>query len=234
MRAEIEELKKGGTRFIESEPPPKPVMREANAESLSPFTRKLLARTHAMPEGGVIPREPAYNVPLRWYCRTDTAGHVDFVQLQGDAKNRAMYEDLGFSLLSPEETADYLENERPGILREQEERATLINGLRRLAHENKELSGYDDNMAWYTELEEKIIDELKTEWHKMCRQTSTPVRDLPVARRPRKDQEPLLVGVERGASAAAVEDLQRKLSAPAARTRTVEVTHENADKFRFA
>jgi hypothetical protein len=222
--ARLEVVEKGGIRFIESEEPPKPVMREANPESLSDFSRRLLARTHDMPEGGVIAHEPAYNVGLRWYLRRDG----DYVQLQGDAKNRAMYEDLGFYLLTPEEAADYVKNERPGILREQQRRATLINGLRRLAHENNELSGYDDNMDWYVELEDKSIPALEEEWHKLCRQTSTPNRALPVARRRREDQEPPLGGVETTASR---EDLLRKMSAPGAMTRTIEVTRENAHMF---
>lgn len=221
----IEKLEHGGVRFIESEAAPKPVMHEANPEALSPFTAKLLARTHDMPPDGVVAREPAYNVPLRTYLRKDGF----YVKLQGDAKNRAMYEDMGLYLLTPAEEADYEKNERPGILREQHTRAALINGLRQLVKREATLSGYIDDFKWDESLADMSIERLTEEWHALCRQTANPDRRLPTAERHRaEEQDPLLAGVETGRS---VEDLQRKLSAPAAQTRTIEVTPANAHMF---
>jgi hypothetical protein len=233
MRAEIEELKKGGTRFIESEPPPKPVLREANPESLSDFSRKLLARTHAVPENFRVDREPAYNVPLRWYFRTDGEAGT-YVQLQGDAKNRALYEDLGFALLTPEETAEYLKNERPGQVRLEQTRAALINGLRQLVKREAVLSGYIDDFKWDESLADMSIERLEEEWHNLCGQTANPKRRLPTAERHRAEQEPQLVGVETKASTS-LEDLQRKLNADGSQARTsrheIEVTRANAHMF---
>jgi hypothetical protein len=222
--ARLEVVEKGGIRFIESEEPPKPIMREANPESASPFTQRLLAHTHDMPEGGVTPREPRENVPLRWYLRRDG----DFVQLQGDANNRALYQDLGFYCLTLEEAADYAKHERPGILREQHTRAALINGLRQLVKREAILSGYIDDFKWDEGLAEMSIDRLEEEWHNLCGQTANPKRRLPTAERHRQETDAHLVGVETTASR---EDLLRKMSAPGAQTRTIEVTRENAHMF---
>jgi hypothetical protein len=221
----LERLERGGTKFIESEPQPKPTMREADPESLDPFTRKILARTHAMPVGGILPREPTYNVGYRTYCRPDGM----YVELQGDARNRAMYEDLGFTLLSPEEEAEYRKDHRPGIVREQQTKAALINGLRQLVKREATLSGYIDDMKWDESLGDMSPERLAEEWKALCRQTANPDRRLPTAERHRAEQQdPLLAGVETGRSVA---DLQRKLTAPAAQTRTIEVTQANAHMF---
>lgn len=219
----LEALERGGTRFIESEPQQKPTVREANPESVSPFTARLLAHTHDAPRG-VIEHEPAYNVPLRTYLRRDG----DFVRLQGDAKNRAMYTDQGLYCLTPEEEADYLKNERPGIVRFQQTRAALINGLRQLVKREATLSGYIDDVRWGQDLEDMSIERLEEEWHNLCRQTSNPDRRLPTAERHRAEQEPLLQGVETGG---AIDELQRKMAAPGAQTRTIEVTQANAHMF---
>jgi hypothetical protein len=223
----LERLERGGTKFIESEPPPKPVMREADPEAVTPFTRKLLAHTHDVPEHGIVDREPAYNVKTRWYLRRDG----QYVQLQGDAKNRAMYEDLGFYLLTLAEAADYVKNERPDQVRLEQTRAALINGCRQLVRREAVLSGYRDDMVWDESLARMSIPRLEEEYRNLSRQTSNPDRRLPTAERYRAEQDPnagLLVGVETGRS---VEDLERKLSAPAAQTRTIEVTQKNAHMF---
>lgn len=224
LMARLDALERGGTRFVETEEAPKPVMREANPEAVTPFTRRLLAHTHDMPEGGVVEREPPYNVPPRWYLRRDGT----YVQLQGDKVNRAMYEDLGFYLLTPAEAEDYLKNERPGQVRLEHTRAALINGLRQLVKRENILSGYVDDMVWDGSLEDMSIERLEEEWHSLCGQTANPKRRLPTAERHRAEPEPLLQGVETGKSR---DDLARKLADPRAMTRTIEVTRANAHMF---
>ena len=236
FQARLEQVERNNTmQYIESEPPPKPVIREADPALLSPFTRKLSARTHAVPEHFDPNPEPAYNVPLRWFYKPDNDGGVgDYVQLQGDAKSRALYEDLGFALLTLEETADFLKNERPKIVQEQQTRAALINGLRQLVKREAVLSGYIDDMKWDMKLDSSTIDDLEEEWHNLCRQTNNPDRRLPVAERYREERDPLLTGVETSRSTS-LEDLRRKLSADGSHARTVatefEVTAANAHMF---
>jgi hypothetical protein len=226
LAARLEVVEKGGIRFIETEPLPKPVMREANPESVAPFTRRLLDRTHDMPENGIVNREPAYNAPLRWYLRRDG----DYVKLQGDRDNRTMYEDLGFYRLTDDEVAEFEKKERPGILRDQKTRANLFNQLRKLVKREPPLSAYVDDADWDEELEGKSNEGLHQEWRRLCVKIGDPDRELP-SERHRAERDPnagLLAGV---VTSREVVDLQRKLSAPGAQTRTIEVTRENAHMF---
>jgi hypothetical protein len=76
-----------------------------------------------------------YNYEERLYLKPD--GTV--VQLQGDPHNRAYYQDKGYHMLSDSpgrnsqksEVRQYLEDEYPKLLKEQREKAAIINAIRR-------------------------------------------------------------------------------------------------------
>jgi hypothetical protein len=214
--------------FIESEPPPLPRARQAAPEEMTAFEARMAAKT----PGHVLTPKPQqnYNHKLKWFARPDGA----IVQLQGSPQARALYADLGFHCLDDEEVVEWEGGEQARTVAGQDTKAALINGLRKLVSREAVLSGYVDDNVWDASLNIMAVARLEEEWRDLCGQTNKPNRRLPTAERYRQEQDPnagLLVGVETGRSP---EDLQRKLSAPGAQTRTVEVTHENAEKFRYA
>lgn len=226
----IEQLESRTVRHVESETPPKVIAHEANPESLSDFQRSLLTKTHPVPTNYGGDREPGYNVPLRWYLRPDGR----FVQLQGDAKNRAYYVDKGFHVLSADEEAEYLQKERPKQVQVERTRAALINGLRQLVRRENTLSGYVDDQDWDEKLADLTVDQLEDEWRSLCRQTPNPNRRLPMAERHRRDQDAtdakLMAGVETKPPRAAVDALEQ-VSAHQPRSRLIPVTARNAAQF---
>jgi len=105
------------------------------------FLDKLLDQT--APAASQPRRGQNYNYPYRLYLKPD--GTV--VQLQGDPQNRAYYQDKGFRLLSetpsrsgPSAADHYREVEYPRILKEQRDKAALINAIRRTAERDPSLN----------------------------------------------------------------------------------------------
>ena len=84
-----------------------------------------------------------YNYPQRWYLKPD--GTV--VSLQGDPQNRAYYQDKGFRMLSDSlgrdghsEVRQYLDVEYPKLLKQQRDKAALINAIRRAGEHYRDLN----------------------------------------------------------------------------------------------
>lgn len=219
------------SQFVEHEPEPKANPRVADPDAFSEFTRKLLEQTRPVPKDFTAEREPSYNIPYRWYLKPDGS----FVSLQGDSKNRAMYQDKGFHLLDREEQQRYLEVERPNIIREQRHKANLITSLRKLIGREATLSGYDGDQEWDSSLDLMSIPRLEEEWRDLCSQTSHPDRKVPSPPRYRDDADPdarLLAGVETTPPASRIKDFEGQIPAPIrGQGRTIEVTHDNARTF---
>lgn len=105
----------------------------AEPQTGNQFLDRLLGET---PPSATQPRHGQnYNYPQRLFLKPD--GTV--VSLQGDPQNRAYYADKGYRMLSDipmrdgsSEVEQYLQVEYPKVLREQREKAALINAIRRV------------------------------------------------------------------------------------------------------
>jgi hypothetical protein len=184
------------------------------------FTERMQAKT--LGRSDIQPRRGQnYNYPLRWYARPDG----EIVRLQSDPNNRALYADLGFHLLadvtargeSMSEVDEWERLEQPRIVAEQRKRAKLINAIRKADLKDPTLGTLIDTETIDTqtteELEATIIDIRKHGG--VVRVLEPKYRDEP---------EPLLRGVETAQAAIGIEDLERKLTAPGAQSRTIEGT----------
>ena len=194
VHARLDGLERGSTRFIEMEPEPTPDARAVNPDALDPFTRKLWEeRTHDTPQDYGGDREAAYNIPLRWYLKNDGT----YVQLQGDAKNRAYYQDKGFHPLSADEVAEY-EKLQPSIVAHQREKAHLITAIRRLIDTDAALVGHRGDGDADAELDLSSTDQLRQTWRSLCAETSQPERALPAMKRWRSEgrSDKNMTGVE--------------------------------------
>src|SRR5262252_2078898 len=126
MQARIDALERQQVgHFVESRPEPAPVPRLVPDEALTPFQREVQARTHTVPRD-YVRNDPGYNYAVAWYARPDG----DIVQLQGDPNNRAMYVDLGFHLLTPDEVERWENGERAKVVARQKEKASLVRAIR--------------------------------------------------------------------------------------------------------
>src|SRR6266576_3370678 len=152
-----------------------------------------------------------YNFPARWYAKPNG----DIVQLQSDPQSRAYYADKGFHLLadtaargeSMSEVEEWERIERPRVIAEQRRKAALIDA---------------------DTIDSQSIEGLEVTI-KEIRSRGTPVPDE-AARERAEPEPPLLRGVE---SAETLEDLQRKLGAEGAQTRTIQGTgHDPIDESR--
>ena len=172
------------------------------------FVDRLLEQTAsvvAQPQRGVN-----YNYPPRWYLKPDGA----VVQLQGDPGNRAYYADKGFHEMretpgrdgSRSEVEQYLRVEYPKILKEQREKAALINAIRRAGERYKDLS-LEDTFDDYSieEIRQYLVD-IKTETGKDIRV----IMPKKVAAREAAEDARLMQGVETSATMS-MEGLQAKL-----------------------
>jgi hypothetical protein len=182
------------------------------------FTERMQAKT--LGRSDIQPRRGQnYNYPLRWYARPDG----EIVRLQSDPNNRALYADLGFHLLadvtargeSMSEVDEWERLEQPRIVAEQRKRAKLINAIRKADLKDPTLGTLIDTETIDTqtteELEATIVDIRKHGG--VVRVLEPKFRDEP---------EPLLRGVETAQAAIGIEDLERKLTAPGAQSRTIE------------
>jgi len=115
-----------------------------------------------------------YNYPSRLYLKPD--GEV--VGLQGDPINESYYRSKGFHLLNDQatrgqaksEVRQYLEDEYPTILKEQREKAEIINAIRRAMQNDRNLSIPEDGWEDLT-LEEMrdVLEQVREETHKSIR-----------------------------------------------------------------
>lgn len=155
-----------------------------------------------------------YNYALRWYARTDG----EIVQLQSDPQARAYYSDKGFHILADQpgrgeamsEVEEWERIERPKLIKEQIQRAKYINAIRKTDERNPTLLlDIDDIDHWSLEQLEAEVKDIRERGGKI-RLTEPPIPKQP---------EPMLQGVEKADS---LEDLQRKLGADGAQTRTIQ------------
>lgn len=175
------------------------------ADGDNEFVERLLKQTAAAPSQ---PRRGQnYNYPSRLYMKTD--GMV--VSLQGDPQSRAYYQDKGFHLLgqSPTRGGDkseerqYVEDEYPKLLREQREKAAIVNAIRRAGERYRDLA-LEDTFDDYS------IDELREYLQQIKQDTGKDIRViLPkrAAAREAAAEAQLLAGVETSASQS-IEGLQ--------------------------
>ena len=172
------------------------------------FIDKLLEQ--APPAVSQPARGQNYNYPYRWYLKTD--GSV--VQLQGDPQNRAYYQDLGYHMLGQapgrggglSEEQQYVQVEYPKILKQQREKAGLINAIRRAGERYRDLNLEDTFDDYSVEEIREYLREIKTETGKDIR-VVLPKR---AAAREAAEDARLLSGVET-AETMSIEGLQSKL-----------------------
>jgi hypothetical protein len=173
------------------------------------FIDKLLEQ--APPTASQPRRGQNYNYPERLYLKPD--GRV--VKLQGDPGNRAYYQDKGYHLLSDaptrggakSELRQYLEDQYPQILKEQREKANIINAIRKAAERDRNLTLEDTFDEWSVEQLRDYLVQIKEETGKNIR-IVTP-RNTPQAREEAAEAR-LLQGVET-TEASSLEALQSKL-----------------------
>jgi hypothetical protein len=139
LEAQIAELKAQAPpqmQTIPQQPPRRPEAFPADpTAAATPLLRKLLERTSPTPPD-YRPEGVSYNHRMRWFCRPD----ADVVQLPGNPEAIKMYLDMGFTLLSDAETREWLEHDRDIVLKDQRERARLINAVRNAARTEPKLA----------------------------------------------------------------------------------------------
>jgi hypothetical protein len=155
------------------------------------FLDRLLEQT---PEQAEQPkRGQNYNFPLKLYLKPD--GEV--VRLQGDPINESYYRKKGYHLLNDQatrgqaksEVEQYLQDEYPKILAEQQEKAAIINAIRRAVQSDRNLTFPED--GW----EELTVAEMRDILEQFKEETGKNVRIIrPRAQKPTRD--PVLAGVE--------------------------------------
>jgi hypothetical protein len=172
------------------------------------FLDKLLEQT---PPAASQPRRGQnYNYGYRRYLKPD--GTV--VMLQGDPQNRAYYVDKGFHMLAqnpgrdggPSEEQQYLQQEYPRLLKEQREKAALINAIRRAGERYRDMHLEDT-------FDEYSVDEIREYLRQIKDETGKDIRViLPKRAQAREDAQEarLLAGVETAATQS-IEALQAKL-----------------------
>ena len=151
-----------------------------------------------------------YNYPLRQYMKTD--GTV--VWLQGDPGNRAYYQDKGYRLLSTNpgregglsEVDQYNQVEYPKILKEQREKAALINAIRRAGERYKDMALEDTFDDFSVEEIREYLKQIKEETGKDIRV----IQPKRTAAREAAEEAKLLAGVETS-DTMSIEGLQAKL-----------------------
>jgi hypothetical protein len=235
LLARIDRLESGSMRYIESEPQPKADVRVADPESLSDFQRTLLGQTHEVPENYGGDRELPYNYPLRWYMKGDGT----FVQLQGDPKNRAYYQDKGYRLLSEAEVAHFLEVERPRLVKEQRQKAHLVSTIRNMFRREPSLAGFREDPDYDGSLNLMSISQLEDEWEDLRARSVNPNQKLPPLPRFRSDVDAeakrMLAGIETTpprSDASALEALEQQAEGARRRSRNIEVMPSNWNTFR--
>jgi hypothetical protein len=181
----------------------------AEVQTGNEFLDKLLGET--APQASQPRRGQNYNYPYRLYLKPD--GTV--VQLQGDPNNRALYQDKGYRLLSEtpsrsgkSEADTYRQDEYPTILKEQRDKAALINAIRRAAER-------DPGLNLETTFDDYSVIELRDYLKQIKDETGREIRVIlpkrAAAREAARDAQ-LLSGVETNATAS-LEEVQAKVNA---------------------
>lgn len=191
----------------------------ADAVTGNTFIDTLLDQT---PQHATQPRRGQnYNYALRYYLKPDG----DVVQLQGDPVNRAYYQDKGFKMLSDlpgrngglSEVEQYRAVEYPKILKEQRDKAGIINAIRRAGERYRDLN-LEDTFDDYT------VEELREYLKQIKEETGKEIRVvLPRRAQAREEAQDraLLQGVETSETMS-MEELHGKLEA--GRERTIQGT----------
>ena len=112
-------------------------------------------------------RGQIYNYAPLWFGRPDGS----IVKLPGDPQNRAYYEDKGFTVLRPEEAAEWEAEYRPKTLAEQAEKAALISTIRRIGSKHPGVEIVDN-------LDELGTADLKEFLEELGKVTGAPVKVL--------------------------------------------------------
>jgi hypothetical protein len=169
----------------------------AEAVTGNEFLDKLLGET--APAASQPRRGQNYNYPQRLYLKPD--GTV--VSLQGDPQNRAYYQDKGFRMLSEtplrsgmSEADQYRREEYPKLLKEQREKAALINAIRRVDERNP-------GLGLQTSFDDESIEEIRDYLADIKARTGQEIQViLPRKRQAREDaaDAALLRGVETSAT----------------------------------
>lgn len=172
------------------------------------FIDNLLDQT---PQNAFQPRRGQnYNYPLRAYLKPNG----DVAWLQGDPVNRAYYQDKGFHMLSDlpgrngsmSEVEQYRTVEYPKILKEQRDKAAIINAIRRAGERYRDLN-LEDTFDDYS------VDELRQYLADIKEETGKNIRVvLPRKAQAREEAQDrvLLTGVETS-DTVSMEELQGKL-----------------------
>lgn len=173
----------------------------------NPFLDKLLEQT--APAASQPRRGQNYNYPQKLYLKPD--GTV--VALQGDPQNRAYYQDKGYKMLSDapgrdgsSEVRQYVQVEQPKILKQQRDKAALINAIRRAAER-------DPTLNLETTFDDYSLEEVREYLADIKAQTGKDIRViLPKRAQAREDAQDaaLLTGIETSETRS-MEDLHAKL-----------------------
>lgn len=208
--------------------------RIADNEELSDWQRSIRERTRSLPPGSGT-HGKSYNHPEVWFMKPDGA----IVQLQGDPNSCAYYRTKGFHQLLPEEVKHWLSTERPGVLKHQQDKANMINMIRRaVAIDTALLAGLDP--SWETDLDRMTVDELRQQLQDIKNTPTADGRPRRLMARPRRlqdaddrraqaEMEHMLNGVE--TSGTSMEELEAKLGQARGSGRLLELTPATARTF---
>ena len=174
------------------------------------FIDRLLEQ--APPAASQPRRGQNYNFPERLYLKPD--GMV--VSLQADPQNRAYYQDKGYHMLSDtpgrggaqSEVEQYVQAEYPAVLKEQRDKAAIINAIRRFGERHRDYTVQDT-------FDDYSLEELRDYLKVIKEDTGKDIRViLPKRAQAREDARDaaLLRGVETSASAS-MEEVHGKLEA---------------------
>ena len=177
LEAEVAELRRQAPQTMQTipgQPEPRPEVFPADPNAaVTPLMRKLLERTFATPPD-YTPSGVTYNHKNRWFCRPDG----DIVELPGSPDHVSMYLEMGFSLLNEDETRQWLEHDREIVVKDQRERARLINAVRAAAKTDPKLA-YAVSDEAETDMQRMSTPELRERAHAV-------VGDMKLLQRPQR------------------------------------------------